>query len=85
MRKVADFKTFKTLKNMSFNDFNRWVISVYQSGYKDGADEEAEKYGDNPTVFDEDTLYEFLLTVPGVGEKTASRIVNTMIERYCDG
>lgn len=80
MKKVADFSTYKHLQKMSFADFNRWVISVYQSGYADGADKESEKYGDNSLVLDEDSLYDILITVPGIGEKLANKIIDRMVE-----
>lgn len=39
MRKVASYADFKRLKSLSFNDFNRWVITLYQQGYEDGQEE----------------------------------------------
>lgn len=80
MKKVADFSTYKHLQKMSFADFNRWVISVYKSGYADGADTESEKYGKNPLVLDEDSLYDILVSVPGVGNKLANKIIDRMVE-----
>jgi len=80
MKKVADFNTYKRLQKMSFADFSRWVISVYKSGYVDGADEESSKYGDNPIVLDEDSLYDILITVPGIGEKLANKIVERVVK-----
>jgi DNA uptake protein ComE-like DNA-binding protein len=80
MRKVADFSTYKHLQKMSFADFNRWVISVYKSGYADGADEESKKYEDNSLTLNEDSLYDILITVPGIGEKLANKIIERMVE-----
>lgn len=80
MKKVADFSTYKHLQKMSFADFNRWVISVYKSGYADGADTESKKYGENPLVLDEDSLYDILISVPGVGNKLANKIIDRMVE-----
>ncbi len=80
MRKVADFNTYKRLQKMSFADFNRWVISVYKSGHADGVDEESEKYGDNPLLLNEDSLYDILITVPGIGEKLANKVIERMVE-----
>lgn len=80
MKKVADFSTYKHLQKMSFADFNRWVVSVYKSGYADGADTESEKYGESPLVLDEDSLYDILVSVPGVGNKLANKIVDRMVE-----
>lgn len=39
MRKVASYADFKRLKSLLFNDFNRWVITLYQQGYEDGQEE----------------------------------------------
>lgn len=80
MRKVADFNTYKHLQKMSFADFNRWVISVYKSGHADGVDEESEKYGKDPLILNEDSLYDILITVPGIGEKLADKIIERMVE-----
>ena len=80
MKKVADFSTYKHLQKMSFADFNRWVISVYKSGYADGSDEESEKYGDHPLILNEDSLYDILITVPGIGEKLADKVIERMVE-----
>lgn len=53
---------------------------MYKSGYVDGADEESSKYGDNPIVLDEDSLYDILITVPGIGEKLANKIVERVVK-----
>lgn len=79
-RKPADFSTYKSVLKMSFNQFNRWVASLYGSGYQDGYDEGGKEFGDNPLILDEDSLYDLLLTVPGVGERIANRIVDRFVE-----
>ena len=77
MKKVTDFGQFKNVKNMSFNNFNRWVTSIYGSGYQDGYDEATE----GAEIFDEDSLYDFLISVKGIGCVLADRIVQAMSER----
>lgn len=78
MKKLVDFNNWKQVKKLSLNDFNRWVISIYQSGYKDGQEAEKEKFKElesECTVMMDDDLKDLLLTVPGVGEKRAETIV----------
>lgn len=82
MRKVADFRTYKSLRSMSFNQFNRWVRSLYATAYQDGYDDGGKEFGDTPLVLDEDSLYELLISVPGVGNKIANKIVDRYLERW---
>lgn len=44
MKKYADFKTFKRVKQMSLNDFNRWVLELYRAGFEDGLKEGEEEW-----------------------------------------
>lgn len=82
MRKVADFNTYRSLRSMSYNQFNRWIQSVYATAYQDGYDEGGKEFGYTPLVLDEDSLYELLVSVPGVGNKTANKIVDRFLERW---
>ena len=82
MRKVADFSTYRSLRSMSYNQFNRWIQSVYATAYQDGYDEGGKEFGDTPLVLDEDSLYELLVSVPGVGNKMANKIVDRFLERW---
>ena len=82
MRKVADFSTYKSLRSMSYNQFNRWVQSVYATAYQDGYDEGGKEFGNTPLVLDEDSLYELLISVPGIGDKMANKIVDRFLERW---
>lgn len=76
MKKAVDFSTYKHLQKMSFNDMNRWVTSIYKSGYADGYSE----FGDNPLVLDEDSLHDLLVSVPGIGNTLANKIVQRFID-----
>lgn len=44
MKKLADFKTFKRVKQMSLNDFNRWVMELYRAAFEDGLKEGEEEW-----------------------------------------
>lgn len=44
------------------------------------ADTESEKYSENPLILDEDSLYDILVSVPGVGNKLANKIIDRMVE-----
>ena len=50
MKKLADFNTFKALKRMSFNDFNRWVIEFYHAAFEDGLRETLDWYKNNQLI-----------------------------------
>lgn len=76
MKKAVDFSTYKRLQKMSFNDVNRWVTSIYKSGYADGCSE----FGDNPLVLDEDSLHDLLVSIPGIGNTLADKIVQRFID-----
>lgn len=80
MKKIADFSTYKHLRKMSFTDFNGWVTSIYMSGVQDGL-KEGEKELEECSVFTPEELTSFLQTVPGIGQKTAEKIVDAIIER----
>lgn len=61
------------------NTFNRWVSSIYMSGVQDGL-KEGEKELDECYTFTTDELMVFLQTIPGIGKKTAEKIVDAIIE-----
>lgn len=64
---------------MPLNTFNRWVSSIYMSGVQDGL-KEGEKELDECCAFTTDELTAFLQTIPGIGKKTAEKIVDAIIE-----
>lgn len=61
------------------NTFNRWVSSIYMSGVQDGL-KEGEKELDECYTFTTDELITFLQTIPGIGQKTAEKIVDAIID-----
>lgn len=75
--KPVSFSTYKMLRKLSHNDFNRWVISVYNSGLQDGiniTDEEV------VAELNEDRLLQILLSIKGIGQKRAEEIVEKILE-----
>lgn len=81
MRKLLDFSAYKLLKRMSFNDLNRWVVSIYKSGFEDGL-EEAEKDTQNEDVvaqLTDERLLEIILSVKGIGKNRASAVVEKVL------
>ncbi|MDD6715744.1 MAG: hypothetical protein PUF49_05140 [Firmicutes bacterium] len=81
IKKAVDFKTYKHVLGMSFNEFNRWTLALYKAAWQDGYKDKTDEYGENPLVLDEAQLYDLLRTVDGIGDKTANKIVERF---YCD-
>lgn len=76
MIKPVSFSTYKMLQKLSFNDFNRWVISVYNSGVQDGINITNDEVIAEVT---EDTLYDIIRSVKGVGENRTQQIVDKIL------
>lgn len=76
MIKPLNFGNFQAMKRYSYNQMNAWAVSVYQSGYEDGQES-------MPRIleFDKDSMEEFLLSIDGIGEKTAEKIVKAFVEK----
>lgn len=77
MRKPVDFATYKQIQKKSFNDFNRWVISIYNSGLQDGINITND---DVIAELDEDRLLQILLSVKGIGRNRAEEAVQKILE-----
>ena len=79
MKKPVDFSTYKMVRNLSFNDFNRWVTEIYKCAYEDGAK-------DNPiedecvAALTEDRLMEILLSIRGIGQKRADAVLDSILK-----
>lgn len=98
MRKVASYADFKRLKSLSFNDFNRWVITLYQQGYNDGQEELKDeikkqqevinskyaKLKEESNCFTEDSLREVLKGIKGIGQKRIEQIIDAVFDFYYD-
>lgn len=78
MKKAITFKEFKTVQRMPLNTFNRWVSSIYMSGVQDGL-KEGEKELDECYTFTVEDLSTLLQTVPGIGRKTAGKIIDAIL------
>lgn len=76
MKKVVSLKDFEKVKNMSLNDFNRWVYSIYNSGYKDG------KEAANKNQIEQWQLEIAIKSTEGIGEKRAQAIIDN-INKLC--
>lgn len=93
MKKAADFHTFKRLKNMSFNDFNRWINEFYRAAFDDGrkfGNEEIEEYyrkGAETYTYEE--LFDLLVSVRGISPRIAEtamdRIMPDIVEDVDEG
>ena len=85
MKKALNYRqykdTLKTLNSLSLNDFNRWIESVYKSGMWDGVNSVESEY-DGAIKWDDESFYNFLITIPGVGDKLATRIVNATLDEW---
>lgn len=74
--KLISFSTYKKIKGLSLNDFNRWAGSVYKSGFSDGVTWSEE---DVVSEISEDELLDVLLSVKGIGQKRAEEAVEKIL------
>lgn len=80
MKKLADFNTFKALKRMSFNDFNRWVIEFYHAAFEDGLREGEEEWDECVAAMTEDRMLEVFMSVRGIGPVRAKALLATVLQ-----
>lgn len=90
--KIA-FSEYKRIMKMSFNEFSRWITQFGKVMYEDGvnssgvdpetldADGWRELMGEAKVaaVWDEDELLRKLLSVRGIGEKTARKLMEVIM------
>lgn len=76
--KLLNFQDAKRLQRLSLNDLNRWVVSLYGSGYEDGKKEAEEQIKAEAAVVTEEQLIEILRTFR-ISEKRAAEIVEKII------
>ena len=69
--KPASFSDMKKVRKMELNDFNRWVTSIYTSGFDDGLD--VGSTWTDAEIFD-------LLRSERIGAEKAQRIVDKLLE-----
>lgn len=62
--KNVGFSDYKKIKNMSFNNFNRWIADFWKASYEEGL-REGESEIDNA---DGDAWMEFIRNTPGSEE-----------------
>ena len=73
--KPVNFQTYKTATRMSLNEFNRWVTSIYKTAFADGLEEGEKEIPDDAVILSDDELFRKLQEIPGIGERTAAKIV----------
>lgn len=71
MKKVASFADLKKVRSMSLNQFNKWVTTIYKTGFDDGLDV--------GIMWDDKTIYK-LLRQEKIGEERAMRIVQKLVD-----
>lgn len=76
MLKPLNFSQFKQLKKVSLNDMNRWVMSIYQSGYDEGLASKEEQI----IELSDDELFQRIMSVPGMTEDLACEIVSVILD-----
>ena len=77
MKKPVDFSTYKMVRNLSFNDFNRWVMSIYASAYQDGIDDAD---SDCVAALTDERMMELILSVKGIGKRRAEELLVKICE-----
>lgn len=79
------------LKSMPRGKFIQWITDFYNDAYKTGWNECMDKYNAehggisisediDAAVMDADSLYNLLLSINGIGNTLATRILNTITE-----
>lgn len=79
--KAASFGIYQRVHKMSYNDFCFFITHVYKAAYEEGLRDGEAEYGAGE-VYDEDRLKKLLISVPGIGEKRANRIINKFMEDW---
>ena len=82
MRKLLDFIAYKHIQKMSFADMNKWVLSVYKSGFADGLEEGEKESSDIPDLvaqLTDDRLMEIMLSVKGIGKNRAQIVIDKIL------
>lgn len=74
MNKPVDFSTYKMVQKLSFNDFNKWVISVYNTGYQDGLNDQ-----EYDVELSDEELLDIILSVKGIGKTRATAVVESVM------
>ncbi len=81
MKKVIDFSTYKKIRVLSFNDFNRWITEVYKNAYVDGRNDSATLINEDcVAALTEDRLLEIIMSVKGIGRKRAEEAVAKILQ-----
>lgn len=76
MDKPIDFATYRSVQKMSYNGFNRFAVSMYNSGLQDGINIVRD---DVAAELTDDRLYDIIRSVKGIGEKRAREVVDKVL------
>lgn len=74
--KPISFQTHKKICKLSLNEFNRWVGSIWASGFADGQDAMSQ---DVIVEIGEGDLLDAIMSVKGIGEVRARQIVDAIV------
>ena len=89
MKKLLDFITYKHIQKMSYSDMNKWVLSVYKSGFVDGLEEGEKEVSENSDLvaqLTDDRLMKIILSVKGIGKNRAQAVIDKVLsEGIFDG
>ena len=77
--KPVNFSDFKKIQKFSLNEFNRWMMTLYETAFEDGLREGESEFDDCIATISEDRLLEILLSVKGIGVKRAEKIIATIL------
>ena len=71
MNKPASFSDMKRVNKLSYNDFNRWVFSLYNSAYYDGL--KTGNWASDESIFD-------ILCRNGIDTEKACKICDEILK-----
>ena len=80
MKKIADFNTFKRVKQMSFNNFNLWVTELYRAGFEDGLREGEEEWDECIAAMTDERMLEVFMSVRGIGPVRAQALLAAVLQ-----
>ena len=77
--KLLTFKERKALERMSLNDLNRWVLTLYKSGYECALEELGITESTEAVILDEQKLYNIIYSILGK-PRVSQKIVDAIIK-----
>ena len=81
MKKPVNFSDYTKVQKLSFNEFNKWVIEIYKSGFTDGYQECADSSNECLLAEVNDSrMMEILLSVKGIGKNRAEQVMKKLAQ-----